>query len=80
VYAVDRAMRAALDVHRQVPILFTRCGVCLEDGSVVDAYVLTADQVRGRRRIASADWRTRFAPVASPVDRPWTQWAKNRRG
>jgi gamma-glutamylcyclotransferase (GGCT)/AIG2-like uncharacterized protein YtfP len=78
-YAVDRPTRAALDVHRQVPILFARCGIRLGDGSVVDAYVLTADQVRGRRRIASADWRTRFAPPGSSFDRPWTQWAKGRR-
>jgi gamma-glutamylcyclotransferase (GGCT)/AIG2-like uncharacterized protein YtfP len=80
IYDVDRGTFAAIDVHRQVPILFQRCAVRLDDGSLADAYLLTPDQVRGRRRIASGDWRKRFAPPTSPLTRPWSEWARARRG
>ena len=80
VYAIDRVTRAALDIQREVPILFQRSAVRLEDGGLADAYVLAPDQVRARRRIASANWRTRFAPVTGPVDRPWTEWVRRGGG
>jgi gamma-glutamylcyclotransferase (GGCT)/AIG2-like uncharacterized protein YtfP len=80
VYSVDRATCAAVDIYREVPILFQRCSVRLDDGTVADAHVLAPDQVRGRRRIPSADWRKRFAPVTSPVTRPWSEWARGRKG
>jgi gamma-glutamylcyclotransferase (GGCT)/AIG2-like uncharacterized protein YtfP len=80
IYAVDRATFAMIDVRREVPILFQRCAVRLEDGSLADAYVLAPEQVQGRRRIPSADWRKRFAPVTAPYTRPWTEWVRSRRG
>jgi gamma-glutamylcyclotransferase (GGCT)/AIG2-like uncharacterized protein YtfP len=80
VYLVDRATCIAIDVRREVPILFQRGAVRLEDGSIVESHVLSPDQVRGRRRIASGEWRKRFASPVSPVTRPWTEWARGRRG
>jgi gamma-glutamylcyclotransferase (GGCT)/AIG2-like uncharacterized protein YtfP len=80
VYLVDHATCIAIDVRREVPILFQRCSVRLDDGSVVESHVLSADQVRGRRRIAAGDWRKRFASPVAPVTRPWSEWARGRRG
>jgi gamma-glutamylaminecyclotransferase len=79
VYAVERATCLALDVRREVPILFRRCAVRFADESLAEAYVLSPDQVRGRRRIPSGDWRKRFAPVTASVPRPWSEWARGRR-
>ncbi len=78
VYDVDLATRAVLDVRREVPRLFQRCAVRLVGGGLVETYVLTAEQVRGRRRIASGDWRRRFAPAVALANRPWTDWARRR--
>jgi gamma-glutamylaminecyclotransferase len=58
-YDVPVSMLAALDVYEEVPILFKRGRIPLEDGRLVEAYVLDRDQVRGRRRIRSGDWRAR---------------------
>ena len=55
-YRLDLEMRRRIDVDRQVPILFTREPIELADGTNADAYLLSADRVRGRRRLArSAD-------------------------
>jgi gamma-glutamylcyclotransferase (GGCT)/AIG2-like uncharacterized protein YtfP len=78
VYAVDRATCAAIDVRREVPILFQRYAVRLDDGTLADAYVLTPDQVRGRRRIASGDWRSRFAAAVPTTRHAWSEWARRR--
>ena len=63
-YATSLEVRRQIDVKRQVPILFQRCSICLADGNEVETYVMTADQVRGKRRLAHGDWRQRFAPPA----------------
>jgi gamma-glutamylcyclotransferase (GGCT)/AIG2-like uncharacterized protein YtfP len=51
VVEVTVPMLAAIDLHEEVPRLFQRRPVVLEDGRSVDAYVLDRDQARGRRRI-----------------------------
>ena len=79
VYVVDRITCIAFDVRREVPRLFQRSAVHLADWSVVEAHVLSPDQVRGRRRIASGDWRTRFASPVVRAPHPWTDWARGRR-
>ncbi|HEY2510003.1 MAG TPA: gamma-glutamylcyclotransferase family protein [Polyangiaceae bacterium] len=80
VYELDVAQLAAIDVHEEVPRLFNRVRIELADGRSVDAYVLNRDQVRGRRRIRSGDWRTRFQ-VERPAalrDAPFAAWARRR--
>jgi gamma-glutamylcyclotransferase (GGCT)/AIG2-like uncharacterized protein YtfP len=79
-YLVDRATCIAIDVRREVPILFQRCTLRLDDGSVVESHVLSPDQVRGRRRIASGDWRKRFTSPVTPLTHAWSDWARTRRG
>lgn len=78
-YAVDLETRRKIDVSRQVPILFQRAKIRLADGSDAETYLMTADQVRGKRRLAHGDWRKRFAPT---VDRQapgqLVSWARNR--
>ena len=78
-YAVSLEMRRQIDVKRQVPILFQRESIRLLDGSTVETYLMTADQVRGKRRLAHGDWRQRFAPTTPrrPAG-PMANWARTR--
>ncbi len=79
VYAVEPQLLAKLDVDNG-PRLLLRALVRLEDGRDVHAHVLESDQVRGRRRIRSGDYRAQAAP--SEAVRPtsaWSQWARGRR-
>jgi gamma-glutamylcyclotransferase (GGCT)/AIG2-like uncharacterized protein YtfP len=62
-YAVDLETRRQIDVSRQVPILFQRATIRLADGSDAETYLMNADQVRGKRRLAHGDWRKRFSPT-----------------
>lgn len=57
VYEVDRPTLEALDRLEGHPRFYRRRAVRLDDGGEVLAYLLTADQVRGRPRIESGDWR-----------------------
>ena len=80
VYLVSRSLLAALDVARQVPILFERVIVRLEGEEPAHAYAMRAEQVRGKRRLAQGDFRLRFAsnvPRADPG--PFVRWARQRR-
>lgn len=61
-YLIDRKLRFALDVKREVPVLFHRITVVLGDGTQAEAYAMKDEQVRGKRRLAHGDWRQRFAP------------------
>ncbi len=60
-YLVTRALRFALDVKQECPVLFQRTLLELSDGTQAEAYVMREEQVRGRRRIKQGDWRLRFA-------------------
>ena len=78
-YAVDLETRRRIDVSRQVPILFQRAPLRLADGSDVETYLMTADQVRGKRRLAHGDWRKRFAPTTERrAAGPLVSWARSR--
>ncbi len=78
-YAVDLQTRRAIDVARQVPILFQRETIRLADGTDAETYLMTPDQVRGKRRLGHGDWRKRFAP---PVERRagggFVKWTRTR--
>jgi gamma-glutamylcyclotransferase (GGCT)/AIG2-like uncharacterized protein YtfP len=78
-YLVDLQTRRGLDVEREVPILFSRETIQLADGAEADAYLLTSEQVRGRRRLAHGDWKQRFSRSISPNARgPWVEWSRGR--
>ena len=78
-YSVDFETRRKIDVSRQVPILFQRAKVRLADGTEAETYLMTADQVRGKRRLAHGDWRKRFAPtVERNAPGQLVSWARTR--
>jgi gamma-glutamylcyclotransferase (GGCT)/AIG2-like uncharacterized protein YtfP len=78
-YELDLATRGVIDVERQVPQLFTRETIDLSDGTRADAYLLTSEQVRGRRRLAHGDWKKRFSRAVSPnAGGAWVAWARGR--
>jgi gamma-glutamylcyclotransferase (GGCT)/AIG2-like uncharacterized protein YtfP len=78
-YLVDRKTLAALDVGREVPILFQRARIRLSDGGEAETYLMHPDQVRGKRRLPHGQWRTRFAP-RSPraAPGPFVAWSRGR--
>jgi gamma-glutamylcyclotransferase (GGCT)/AIG2-like uncharacterized protein YtfP len=78
VYAVTPSQLAAVDVHHGHPLKFRRGTIRLADGRLVEAHQLAPDQTRGRRRIRTGDWKTRFAPRAADDDRAWSRFARER--
>jgi gamma-glutamylcyclotransferase (GGCT)/AIG2-like uncharacterized protein YtfP len=62
VYAVDLVLLSRIDVIKQVPALFQRCEVELADARVAQTYVMSDEQLRGRKRLPSGDWKRRFEP------------------
>ena len=79
-YAVDAATLAALDVHEGHPVLHQRTTITLADGQAAQAYLLHFEQVRGRRRVRSGDWRQRRAVTRSTDGGPLVRWARGRFG
>ena len=79
-YEMPASMLAAIDVHEEVPILFKRTRIALEDERVVETYVLEREQVVGRRRIRNGDWRARFRvdPAPGARDAAFVKWARRR--
>jgi gamma-glutamylcyclotransferase (GGCT)/AIG2-like uncharacterized protein YtfP len=78
-YLTDLETRRAIDVERQVPLLFNRETIQLADGATADTYLLTIDQVRGRRRIAHGDWKKRFSRSIGPrAGGAWVEWSRGR--
>ena len=77
-YSVDAATLAALDVHEGHPILHTRATITLADGREAQAWLLHFEQVRGRRRIRSGDWRQRRVVTRSTDGGPLVRWARGR--
>jgi gamma-glutamylaminecyclotransferase len=79
-YEVTPSQLAAIDVHQEVPRLFGRRRIELEDGRSAEAHLLTRDQVRARRRIPSGDWRARFRAQRAPGarDGALVTWARKR--
>jgi gamma-glutamylcyclotransferase (GGCT)/AIG2-like uncharacterized protein YtfP len=79
-YELPASMLAAIDVYEEHPVLFKRTPIALGDSRVVQAYLLDRDQVLGRRRIASGDWRGRFRRRQGPSarDSAIVRWSKGR--
>ena len=78
-YAVNLETRRQIDVKRQVPILFQRATIRLADGSDAESYLMSAEQVRGKRRLAHGDWRKRFAPtVERKTPGQFVGWTRSR--
>jgi gamma-glutamylcyclotransferase (GGCT)/AIG2-like uncharacterized protein YtfP len=78
-YLVPEDVLARIDVARQVPLLFQRRAVRLADGADAQAYCMTADQVRGKRRIRHGDWHRRFASnVPRREPGAFVTWARGR--
>jgi gamma-glutamylcyclotransferase (GGCT)/AIG2-like uncharacterized protein YtfP len=78
-YRADAALLRRLDVHKQHPVLFQRQKLTLSDGDVAYTYMMTLEQVRGRRRLKSGDWRQRFGALPAERQSPWAKWARERR-
>lgn len=78
-YLVADAVLVRIDVARQVPLLFQRCAVQLADGSEAQAYCMSSEGVRGKRRLRHGDWRRRFASnVPRPPPSAFVAWARGR--
>jgi gamma-glutamylcyclotransferase (GGCT)/AIG2-like uncharacterized protein YtfP len=80
-YALEPRALAAIDVERGHPVLHRRTTIRLADGREAEAYLMSSDQVAGRRRIRSGDWRKRpGAPGALPSREasPLVRWARRR--
>ncbi len=65
-YRVDRELRRRLDVLKECPILFQRHSIELLTGQHADTYLMREEQVRGRRRLHTGDWKKRFSPRFGP--------------
>jgi gamma-glutamylcyclotransferase (GGCT)/AIG2-like uncharacterized protein YtfP len=78
-YLIDPMKLARVDILRQVPHLFQRHGVTLENEAPAEAHFMTMEQVRGKRRLGHGDWRARFAPRNVPHrDRAFAVWARQK--
>jgi gamma-glutamylcyclotransferase (GGCT)/AIG2-like uncharacterized protein YtfP len=65
VYEVDAPTLARLDALEGHPRFYRRTRIALEDGAKVETYLLTPEQVEGRRVIASGNWRSRRKETAA---------------
>ena len=65
-YEITRETRRELDVMKEAGVLFHRVRVELEDGRSAEAYLMREDQVRGRRRLRTGDWKQRFSTASVP--------------
>ncbi|MEZ4298322.1 MAG: gamma-glutamylcyclotransferase family protein [Polyangiaceae bacterium] len=78
-FSLDPTLLASLDIEKGHPLRFKRVSIQLADGQTAHAYTLDPDQVRGRRRIRSGDYKEHAAPAAPPQrDGAWSRWAKSR--
>ena len=57
VYEVDKPTLAALDRLEGHPRFYLRTRIALDDGALVQTYLLTPEQVEGYRVIVSGNWR-----------------------
>ena len=78
-YELDAATLLAIDLRKENPVLFKREAIRLAGGELAEAYLMTLDQVRGRRRLSSGDWRARFGVRRSGIpESRWAEWARGR--
>jgi gamma-glutamylcyclotransferase (GGCT)/AIG2-like uncharacterized protein YtfP len=80
VYLVPVATLAKLDIRAGHPVIHVRTTIRLADGRDAEAYLLKADQVRGRRRIRGGDWKTRSQAERVTDGGPLVRWARGRHG
>ena len=59
---LNETRAVGLDVLKECPILFQRHSIELLTGQHAEAYVMRDEQVRGRRRLHTGDWKKRFSP------------------
>ncbi|KAF0245968.1 MAG: hypothetical protein FD180_1111 [Planctomycetota bacterium] len=59
VWDVDAATLASIDELEEVPTLYQRKRIPLEDGRVVETYLMPSESTTGARRIESGDWKRR---------------------
>ena len=79
-YRIDAATLQRIDVRKEHPILFQRQTIVLANGESVLSYLMSLDQVRGRRRLRVGDWRERFSTSAKgALGGHWARWARDRR-
>jgi gamma-glutamylcyclotransferase (GGCT)/AIG2-like uncharacterized protein YtfP len=71
-WELDRETLRAIDVRKEVPVLFERTQITTPDGALAETYVMPWDRVVGRKRLAIGDWKQRFAP--KPLRRPRPKW------
>jgi gamma-glutamylcyclotransferase (GGCT)/AIG2-like uncharacterized protein YtfP len=57
IYELDGAMLAALDAFEGHPTLYARAPIAMDDGSLVDAYLMTPERAGSLPAIDSGDWR-----------------------
>ena len=79
IYLVSRETLLAIDVARQVPLLFQRARVSLNDDTEAEAYLMPAEHVRGKRRVRRGNWLERFRPNTERSS-SWAGWARGRSG
>jgi gamma-glutamylcyclotransferase (GGCT)/AIG2-like uncharacterized protein YtfP len=60
-YRVTPEIRRRVDVLKEVPVLFQRVRIQLEDAREAEAYLMSERQVSGRRRLRVEDWKQRFS-------------------
>ena len=78
-YVVDAATLLQIDLRKENPVLFKRETIRLAGGELAEAYLMTLEQVRGRRRLSSGDWRARFTTRRSGIpESRWAEWARGR--
>lgn len=77
-YEIDKKTRFEIDVKKQVPALFQRVKVTLEDGTEAETYAMRDEQVRGKRRLKNGSWRERFAPRPISAPGPIAEYARKR--
>jgi gamma-glutamylcyclotransferase (GGCT)/AIG2-like uncharacterized protein YtfP len=61
-YELGPEVLRQLDILREAGRLYSRETVTLHDGQRAFAYLMSEDQVRGKRRVPGSSWRQRFAP------------------
>jgi gamma-glutamylcyclotransferase (GGCT)/AIG2-like uncharacterized protein YtfP len=78
IYLVTRETLIAIDVAREVPLLFQRTRVGLDDATEAEAYVMPRELVRGQRRLHHGNWLERFRPNVQRQPSAWSAWARDR--
>lgn len=78
-YCLEAGQLARVHAFQQVPHRYYEGPVTLENGISAITHFMRMEQVRGRRRLTTGNWRERFAPRSVPHrDRVFAQWAKQR--